>query len=65
MTRVNVTEGRHNVADRDGFPIERVWADQHPEKFEPLYGTREGDPWFRLYRIRPDTRTERAANSRG
>ena len=34
MTRVNPAEGSHNVADRDGFPIERVWAEAHPERFE-------------------------------
>lgn len=52
VTRVNPAEGAHNVADADGFPIERVWADLHPEHFEPLYGRREHDPWFRLYRLR-------------
>jgi Dolichyl-phosphate-mannose-protein mannosyltransferase len=51
VTRVNPREGSHNVADREGFPIERVWADLHPERFEPLYGLRERDPWFRLYRV--------------
>ena len=45
-------EGAHNVADSDNFPIERQWADSHPERFEPLYGQRENDPWFRLYRMR-------------
>ncbi len=52
VTRVNSGEGRHNVADFDHFPIERQWADAHPECFEPLYGQRENDPWFRLYRFR-------------
>ena len=52
VTRVNPAEGAHNVADPDNFPIERVWADAHPERFEPLYGPRENDPWFRLYRVR-------------
>ena len=52
MTRVNPSEGPHNVADSDNFPIERQWADSHPEWFEPLYGQRENDPWFRLYRFR-------------
>jgi hypothetical protein len=53
VTYVNPMEGSHNVADRDKFPIERQWADSHPERFEPLYGVRESDPWFRLYRLRP------------
>jgi hypothetical protein len=52
VTRVNPSEGSHNVADSDLFPIERRWADAHPERFEPLYGQAQNDPKFRLYRIR-------------
>jgi len=52
VTRVNPSEGPHNVADPDGFPLERGWADSHTERFEPLYGQAEQDPWFRLYRVR-------------
>jgi Dolichyl-phosphate-mannose-protein mannosyltransferase len=52
VTRVNPGEGAHNVADSEFFPIERGWADSHPERFEPLYGQYENDPWFRLYRVR-------------
>jgi hypothetical protein len=52
VTRVNPSEGPHNVADAEYFPIERQWADSHPDWFEPLYGQRENDPWFRLYRLR-------------
>jgi hypothetical protein len=51
VTRVNPAEGSHNVADREEFPIERLWADAHPERFELLYGRRD-DPRFRLYRLR-------------
>jgi hypothetical protein len=53
VTRVNLGEGLHNAADAENFPIERQWADAHPEVFEPLYGVAERDPWFRLYRIHP------------
>ena len=53
VTRVNPAEGSHNVADLERFPIERAWADSHPERFVPLYGRTENDPWFRLYRVRP------------
>ncbi len=53
VTRANPTEGPHNIADPYGFPIERGWADGHPESFEVLYGEREGDPQFRLYRLKP------------
>jgi hypothetical protein len=57
VTRVNPAEGPHNVADAENFPIERRWADAHPERFVPLYGQNERDPWFRLYRvIRPRNR---------
>jgi len=53
VTRANPAEGIHNIADADHFPIEKVWADSHPERFQPVYGAREGDRWFRLYRVRP------------
>jgi len=54
VTRVNTSEGAHNVADTEGFPIERRWADTHPDRFQCLYGATERDPWFRIYRlIRP------------
>ncbi len=53
VTRVNPGEGPHNVADAEGFPIEKVWAERHPDLFEPLYGVVERDPCFRLYRLRP------------
>lgn len=52
VTRSDPTEGRFNVADSDGFPIERVWADEHPESFEPVYGIAERDRLFRIYRVR-------------
>jgi hypothetical protein len=51
VTRVNPADGPHNVADAEGFPIERRWADSHRERFVPLYGREDGDPWFRLYRV--------------
>jgi Dolichyl-phosphate-mannose-protein mannosyltransferase len=53
VTRVNPAEGAHNVADAENFPIERQWAESHPERFKPLYGQREHDPWFRLFQVRP------------
>jgi hypothetical protein len=48
VARVNPQEGPHNVADSQGFPIERVWADAHPEVFVPLYS----DPLFKTYGVR-------------
>jgi hypothetical protein len=50
VTRANPDEGIHNIADGEGFPIEKAWADAHPERFQLLYGQSEEDPWFRLYR---------------
>jgi hypothetical protein len=42
-------------ADRAGFPIERRWAEAHPESFAPLYGVNEHDPSFRIFQVRPLT----------
>jgi hypothetical protein len=53
VTRVNPAEGIHNAADAENFPIERQWAESHPERFKPLYGQSEHDPWFRLFQVRP------------
>jgi hypothetical protein len=53
VARANPAEGHHNVADSLQFPIERQWAESHPETFEPLYGVFENDPEFRIYRLRP------------
>lgn len=55
VTRVNPEEGPHNVADKEGFPVERRWADAHPESFELLYGPRQNDRLYRLYRFRPQS----------
>jgi hypothetical protein len=52
VTRADPGEGPHNIADTQKFPIERTWADSHPEDFEPLYGARQNDPFFRIYGVR-------------
>src|SRR5262249_12076013 len=52
VARANPQEGAHNVADREGFPIERRWADAHPEIFPLLYGPAQGDRLFRAYGLR-------------
>ncbi|SIO59924.1 4-amino-4-deoxy-L-arabinose transferase [Singulisphaera sp. GP187] len=52
VAKANPDEGRHNIADAEQFPIERTWADTHPESFFPLYGVVEGDPRMRIYRVR-------------
>ena len=51
VAKADPREGPHNIADREGFPVERRWADAHPEVFTPLYL----DPLFRLYRFRPES----------
>ncbi len=52
VARSNPLEGWHNVSDPLGFPIERQWAETHPETFEPLYGVAEKDKEMRIYRLR-------------
>lgn len=52
VARANPAEGPLNVADAEGFTIEKVWADSHPDDFEPIYGRSPRDPQFRLYRVR-------------
>jgi hypothetical protein len=54
VTRSNPAEGRHlaDPGDPLGFPIERRWAESHPEAFEPVYGVSENDPRFRVFRVR-------------
>ena len=47
VAKVDPREGPHNVADKQGFPVERQWADDHPEDFRRFYE----DPKVRLYRV--------------
>lgn len=49
VTKADPTEGRHNPFDKEGFPLERTWADAHPDRFTRLYA----DELFRLYGVRP------------
>ena len=62
VARVNRLEGSHNVADPTGFPIERRWAESHPEAFQPLYGVAEDDPEMRIYRVRRPASREFSEN---
>jgi hypothetical protein len=52
VARANPAEGPYNVADAQGFPVERGWAEGHPNAFKPLYGVEEGDPLFRIYAVK-------------
>ncbi len=47
VTTVNVRGGLHYVHDREGFPIERSWADGMPDRFQRLAWGRD---WV-LYRV--------------
>lgn len=40
---------RNVAADKDGFPIERAWADAHPALFSPRYAS----PAARIYAVQP------------
>jgi hypothetical protein len=52
VARANRADGAYNLADREGFPIERVWADSHPEWFVPLYGVQPVDRLIKIYSVR-------------
>jgi hypothetical protein len=45
---VNRSGGMHNVYDSEGFPIERTWADNNPQLFQPIHI----DPRTRLYAVK-------------
>ncbi len=49
VTKADPLEGQHNPFDSQGFPVERAFADAHPDRFRLLYG----DGKFRLYAVRP------------
>ena len=45
--------GSHNIADPEGFPIERRWADAHPETFQLALRRGRDDRNVRIYLVRP------------
>jgi hypothetical protein len=51
VARARPEDGDFNRADREGFPIERTWADEHPESFQPVYGVDPADRRIRIYRL--------------
>jgi hypothetical protein len=56
VARAKPEDGLFNIADPQQFPIERQWAETHPESFTPRYGVAEQDPEFRFYRVHPRPR---------
>jgi hypothetical protein len=53
VARPDPADGRFNIADRQGYPIERTWADAHPDAFTLVYGPADGEPLARIYRVHP------------
>lgn len=51
--RANPNEGNLNPFDSKGFPIERTWMMEHPDRFEPVYGVRENDPEMQIFALIP------------
>lgn len=49
VARANPIDGPFNIADAEQFPIERVWADAHPDRFLPLWGVSERDRQMKIY----------------
>lgn len=45
-----IVVARHNPGE--AWPIERQWAEQRPDLFEPAYGSDPPDPLFRVFRLR-------------
>ena len=48
VARANPSEGGLNLADSQGFTIEKVWASSHPEVFTPIYS----DRLFKVYSLK-------------
>lgn len=44
-----VVVARHNAGE--DWPVEKTWAESHPDRFTPVYGAAEQDPLFRIYRL--------------
>jgi hypothetical protein len=57
VTRADPGEGRHNPFDSEGFPVERAFADAHPQRFRRLYA----DKNFRLYSLKPPAKNRETA----
>jgi hypothetical protein len=62
VARANPHDGPFNLADPEGFPVERRWAEDHPDLFPPIYGVDPPDPRIRIYGVRiPEQRRRNAA----
>ena len=68
VTRVNVEEGSQNAADKELFPIERIWADRHPAIFPPIFGHDTPGSRIKIFQVIPprdfrESPTDRSARS--
>src|SRR5262249_11271074 len=50
--KANPVDGPFNIADTQGFTIERFWAETHPETFDRVYPRAEPDREMRIYELR-------------
>jgi hypothetical protein len=53
VASMNHPRGALPDVDRDGFPIERRWAEEHPESFAAVYRD-DRYPKFRIFRVRTE-----------
>lgn len=65
VARANPVDGPFNLADEERFPIERVWADAHPEAFARVYPRDRPDPQMRIYRVLPPKSRENPTDRAG
>lgn len=56
VARANPNDGAFNAYDSESFPIERYWAETHPDVFEPFYGAAPRDRLFKIFRVRADSK---------
>lgn len=54
VARCRPDQGPFNLADPEGFPVERVWAEANPDLFTPIYGVFPPDPQMKVFRFHPE-----------
>ncbi len=51
VARCRPEQGPFNIADPEGFPYERIWAENNPNVFAPIYGVDPPDPNMKVFRF--------------
>ncbi len=51
VARCRADQGPFNLADSEGFPVERVWAEANPSVFTPVYGADPPDSEMKVFRF--------------